>query len=76
MHWQLKRTMSDAEFRRAIKQLNLSRAACARYLGISNSTAYRYAERGANIPVTVALLLNAVLEMGVEPIVPPWKRQP
>lgn len=80
MHWQLQRTMNDAEFRATIKQLGLSRSACARFLNRGQRTIYRYAEENGTIPTETALLLNAMIELNIKPIVPgiatrasPWK---
>jgi len=74
--WQLDRTMSPAQFNQILDDLNLSQAACARYLGISTTTAARYKRGTAQVPEAHAMLLRAVRDMGVQLIVPPWKADP
>jgi DNA-binding transcriptional regulator YiaG len=74
--WQLDRTMSSAQFNEILADLNLSMAACARYLGISTTTAARYRRGTAQVPEAHAMLLRAVRDLGVQLIVPPWKADP
>ena len=72
--WQFEREMTPRQFERTIKQLGLSQAAAARFLGHSERQARRYVTGEAKVPVAEALLLRALLTYGEAPVVPPWKR--
>ena len=74
--WQLERTMTADQYAEVIKDLGLSLAASARYLGISTTTAARYKRGTATVPEAHAMLLRAVRDMGVQLVVPPWKADP
>jgi transcriptional regulator with XRE-family HTH domain len=74
--WQLDRTMTAAQYAEILKDLGLSLAASARYLGISTTTAARYKRGTATIPTATAMLLRACRDLGVQLIVPPWQRDP
>ena len=62
--WTQQREMAPAEFRLILRTLKLSRAACARFLGVSERTARRYAKGQATIPAASVLLLRAILASG------------
>jgi transcriptional regulator with XRE-family HTH domain len=72
--WQLDRTMSAQQYAEILRDLGLSLAASARYLGVSTTTAARYKRGSATIPVATAMLLRACRDLGVQLIVPPWQR--
>ncbi len=74
--WQLERAMSAQQYAEILKDLGLSIAACARYLGISTTTAARYKRGTATVPEAHAMLLRAVRDLGVQLVVPPWKADP
>jgi hypothetical protein len=74
--WQLERTMTADQYAEVIKDLGLSLAASARYLGISTTTAARYKRGTATVPEAHAMLLRAVRDLGVQLVVPPWKADP
>jgi transcriptional regulator with XRE-family HTH domain len=71
--WQSKREMSPAEFKSITKSLGMSIAAAGRYLGVAPRTASRYAHGETEIHVSVVLLLRAIRELGIKPVVPSWK---
>ena len=75
MSWQTKRNMNDLEFRQALAALGLSRAAAGRFLGRGQRTIYRYAEEGGRIPPATALLLNMLVDAGIQPEVPAPQRR-
>jgi len=54
--------MSPAEFHKLIERLDLSVYAAARTLGVSISTAQRYANGNSSIPEPVARLLRMIVE--------------
>lgn len=56
--------MTSAQYRKACKALGISVYASAKVLGISNSTAQRYAYDRAVIPETIAKLLRAMVRLG------------
>ena len=74
--WQLDCTMSAQQYAEILRDLDLSIAASARYLGISTTTAARYKRGTAQVPEAHAMLLRAVRDLGVQLIVPPWKADP
>ena len=61
MNWQLARSMTADEFDCCLKLLGMSRAAAARYLGLSQRQVYRIAHGQTPVPTTVVLLLNSLL---------------
>jgi transcriptional regulator with XRE-family HTH domain len=71
--WQLERTMTQQQYVEILKDLGLPLAACARYLGISKTTASRYKRGTAQVPEAHAMLLRAVRDLGVNLIVPRYK---
>ena len=73
-NWQEARRMSPAEYISMIRKLKMSRAASARFLGVSEKTAYRYANGTNPIPDASVLLLRALVEFRVTPIVPKWSK--
>ena len=73
---QLDRTMTAAQYAEILRDLDLSLAASARYLGISTTTAARYRRGTATVPEAHAMLLRAVRDLGVQLVVPPWKADP
>ena len=68
--WQYDRALSPAAYLRAIKALGMSRIAAARYLGVSERTARRFATGEGDIPPSVVLLLGALLHYNARPVVP------
>jgi hypothetical protein len=71
--WQLQRTMTPDEFLMTLHSLGLSQAAAGRYLGRSARTTNRYVHGLAVIPPAEVLLLRSLLNLKVEPLVPPWQ---
>jgi hypothetical protein len=71
--WQLQRTMTPDEFLMTLHHLGLSQAAAGRYLGRSARTTNRYVHGLAVIPPAEVLLLRSLLNLKVEPLVPPWQ---
>ncbi len=74
MNWQDDRTMSGRQFKTVIKQLGMTQAGAARFVGVAERTARRYITGEMRIPVAVALLLRAMVYYAEAPIVPPRKR--
>ena len=68
--WQYDRALSPAGYLRAIKALGMSRIEAARYLGVSERTARRFATGDGDIPPPVVLLLRALLHYNARPVVP------
>lgn len=73
-HWQTQRSMSPLQFRKAITELGVTRAAAARFLGVSERTAHRYANGDSDIPPAHALLLRAMLAHDTELAIPKWHK--
>jgi transcriptional regulator with XRE-family HTH domain len=71
MSWQDKRTMTPAQFRKALLDLGLTQAACARYLDLSARQVARMQKGEAKVPVPLALLLAYLIEDGERPESPP-----
>ena len=69
-HWQLERSMTPQQFGRALKFLGLNLSAASRFLGVSHSTIFRYARGRAEIPTATVLLLSAMVDLAIQPIVP------
>ena len=53
-----------------LEQLGLSQAAAGRFLGVSPRTVSRYTTGDAIIPVSVVLLIRAMIRYGEAPQVP------
>ena len=68
--WQYDRAMSPKTYLRAIEMLGMNRIQAARYLGVSERAARRFAHGEADIPPAVVLLLRALLNYGARPVVP------
>jgi predicted transcriptional regulator len=73
--WQTMRMVSPLEFQLLVSALGMSKAGCARYLGISQSTVARYLRGKASVPAASVLLLRALLESGTRPLVPKRERR-
>jgi hypothetical protein len=73
--WQDKRAMSPGEFERTAATLGVSASAIGRFLGVSERTLRRYASGEAEVPVSVVLLLRAMLAHGLKPRVPPRRKR-
>jgi plasmid maintenance system antidote protein VapI len=58
-------TMTAAQFNTALARLDLTPYAAAELLGVSRSTAYRYARGDATISTSTALLLAMYLRHGI-----------
>jgi hypothetical protein len=70
VNWQQDRDMEPTRFLWAINILGMSQAAVARYLDLSEKQIYRMAHGLTPVPVPVALLLNALIHIGIKPAVP------
>jgi hypothetical protein len=68
--WQLDRRMTAAQYRAAIDRLGLNMSQAGRFLGVSPSTAQRYAKGKGEIPECIALLLGLMVQFKIEPMVP------
>ena len=71
MSWQDNRTMSPAQFKRAIARLGMSEDGASRFLDISDSTARRFARGDTTVWASIAMLLNGMIERNEWPKVPP-----
>ena len=74
MNWQHDRTMTPEQYAWALDQLNLTRPAAGRYLGISARTSYRYGTGESLIPAAHVLLLRALIAGKWKPVVPRWHK--
>lgn len=72
--WQLHRSMSAIQFKRAAKVLKLNMAATGRYIGVSPRTLRRMVKGQAKVPTAAALLLRSLIAHGEKPVVPDWRR--
>jgi len=66
--------MSPAQYRWYIKALGMSQAGAGRYLGVSERTSRRFARGEAEVPVSMVLLLRALYQYGLDPVVPKWHK--
>jgi len=73
--WQSQRSVSPLRFQLLLSALNLSQAACGRYLGVSPRTVKRYLTGQTRVPVASCLLLASLLAAGTKPVVPKRKRK-
>lgn len=58
--------MTPAQYKRALRQLGLSRAAAGRLVNVSERTARRYVSGAAEIPGATALLLRLMISLKIE----------
>lgn len=72
-NWQI-RTMTPAQYKRAIEQLGLNKAQAGRFLGVSTRTSHRYFDGDTVIPPAHALLLWGMIAFKQDPVVPAWQR--
>ena len=73
-NWQTRRSMTMTQYRRTLADLNMSKAAASRWLGISQRTSSRYWYGKSTIRPDHAMLLNALVDSGLAPIVPKWSK--
>jgi len=73
--WDIKREMDSHQYQEILKELGLTRAAAARFLGCSQRTSSRYWHGTLKVPPSKAMLLRAFLDSGMRPVVPPWQRR-
>jgi transcriptional regulator with XRE-family HTH domain len=66
--------MSHAQYKRIVDELGITRAAIARFIGISARTAHRYANGTSDIPPAYVLLLRAMLALNAKPVIPKWNK--
>ena len=71
--WDLDREMSPTQLRRTLADLELSKAACARFLGCSSRTVSRYVNGLTDIDPSHAMLLRAFTDSNMLPNVPKWQ---
>ena len=71
MSWQKEREMTSRQFKNIIARLGMTQAASARFLGRSERTVHRYVAGEVAIHEAEALLLRAMVEFNVTPVVPP-----
>jgi DNA-binding transcriptional regulator YiaG len=64
--------MTPRQFKLTIARLRMTQAAAARYLGVSERTAHRYANGETKIQAAEALLLRALIHHHEEPHIPKW----
>jgi DNA-binding transcriptional regulator YiaG len=74
MSWQKQHQMTGLQFRQILRRLDISRAGASRWLGVSEATAERWSHDKARIPAAVAMLLRAMVELEIAPMVPNWER--
>jgi len=70
MSWQDERKMSSRQYKNIIARLGMTQAASGRYLGRSERTIHRYVAGEVPVHEAEALLLRALVEFNVTPIVP------
>ena len=73
--WQHQRSLTVEDFAAALNQLGLSKAAAARYFGISIRSVDRMAEGKAKIPTAIALLIFSLIYHHERPVVPKRHRK-
>jgi DNA-binding transcriptional regulator YiaG len=71
MSWQNKRTMSPREIKQALEEFGISQAALGRYLGRGERTVHRWMDGSYLMSPAEVLLIRALLEHGMLPVVPP-----
>jgi hypothetical protein len=76
MNWQTDRDMEPTRFLWAIQMLGMSQAAAGRYLNLNERHISRMVHGHTPVPVPVALLLNALIHIGIKPVVPRRPRKP
>ena len=74
MSWQSEREMSPREYKKIIAQLGMTQAASARFLGRSERTVHRYVAGEVSVHAAEVLLLRALVEHNVTPVVPHKER--
>jgi hypothetical protein len=75
MSWQKQREMTGLQFKLVTRRLGMSRAGAGRFLGVSEATTRRWVLDENRIPVAVVMLLRAMVELQIEPVVPEWERE-
>jgi hypothetical protein len=75
MDWQHKRSLTPHQLKLITKRLRLNKAQFARYAGLRIRRAYRMYDGEAEIPVSIALLLNSLEAHGEAPQVPRWEKE-
>jgi len=70
MSWQDDREMTARQYKNIIARLGMTQAASGRYLGRSERTIHRYVAGEVPVHEAEALLLRALVEFNVTPIVP------
>ena len=68
--WQRDRTATPEDLEYILRMLRMSQEGCARYLGVSGRTVRRYIRGERPIPESTVLLLRALVNFKVEPLVP------
>lgn len=67
--WQLNRgQMLAKEYRAAVKEFGIPKAAMGRYLGVSPRTAKRYVSGETHVPFATGQLIRCMLANGITPI--------
>lgn len=73
--WQHKRSLTPHQLKMITRQLKLNKAQFARYADIKIRRAYRMYKGEAEIPASIALLLNSLVAHGEQPVVPRWRKE-
>jgi transcriptional regulator with XRE-family HTH domain len=68
--WQCDRTLTPQQLEHVLFLLGMSQEACGRYLGVSGRTVRRYIRGERPIPESTVLLLRALVNFKVQPLVP------
>ena len=71
MTWQSKRIMTASELAMFLHRTRLTRKQMAAYLGLTERMVQYYVSGHAVIPPPVALLLQALVVLGEQPVIPP-----
>ena len=72
--WQMERVAAPAEFAGMLAALEITQAACGRYLGVSDRTVRRYVAGETAIPPAHVLLMRALVHFRIRPLVPRARR--
>jgi DNA-binding transcriptional regulator YiaG len=72
--WQNQRRMTATQFKRICKQLDISKAAAGRYIGVSLRRLRRITKGESEVPESAALLLRSLVAHNEKPVVPKWER--
>jgi DNA-binding transcriptional regulator YiaG len=73
--WQSQRRMTATQFKRICIELEISRAAAGRYIGVSLRRLRRITKGQSEVPESAALLLRSLVAHNEKPLVPKWRQE-